>query len=61
MWVLLFLLLIKFLIVFEELATILIPKLFRFFSMMFLIELLGKMIDLYNLLLFVRLAEISSN
>ena len=39
MWVLLFLLLIKFQIVFKDLVTILIPKLLRFFSMMFVVEL----------------------
>ena len=38
MWVLLFFLLIKFLIVFEKLETVLIPRLFKFSSKMFVDE-----------------------
>ena len=41
MWVLLSLLLIKFRIAFVELVSALIPKLFRFFSVMFMVELFG--------------------
>ena len=55
MWVLLFLLLIKFQIVFKELVTVLIPRMFKFFSMMFVAELLGKIVYLCNELLFKKL------
>ena len=60
MWELLFLLLIKFQIFFEDLVTALIPRLFKFlcffcfFSIM-LVELLGKIIYLCNELLFEKL------
>ena len=51
MWVLLFLLLIKFLIVFAELVTVLITRLFMFFMS----ELFGKILHLCNELLFEKL------
>ena len=42
MWVLLSSLLITFLIVFEKWVTVLIRRLFKFLSMIFVVELLGK-------------------
>ena len=53
MCALLFLLVIKFLIVFEVLVTVLIPRLFKFFS--FVVELMDKIIHLRNELLFEKL------
>ena len=54
MWVLSFLFLIKLQIVLEELMTALIPTLFSFFfSMMFVVEFLGRICDI--LLLFEKL------
>ena len=39
---------INFLIIFEELVNVLIPKLFKFFSILLVAELLGKIIYPWN-------------
>ena len=53
--ILLFLLLIKFIIVFQELITVLIPRWFRIFSLISVVELLSKIRNLCNVLLFEKL------
>ena len=54
MWLWLFLLSIKFLILLEDFLTVLISILLRVFSMMSDIELLNKMIYLCNILSFLK-------
>ena len=59
MCVLLFLLLIKFSLIFERSGTVIISTLLNFFSMMFEVEFFGKMIYLCNVLFLILLLFLS--